>query len=162
VVFVLLAWSAWPRKGDPRPRPEAGRALLAFAATFLVFFLPLAWVHLTDPMISRRGEMTQLWGAGAPLMTKAWLGPGRDREHWSPVFLFMRADPMVFFAPQFQGEMHSYEAPLLITGIVLAVARARYSRSARILLALLLAYPVGDIFAQHPGPNTLRSSPGIP
>jgi hypothetical protein len=40
--------------------------------------------------------------------------------------------------------------------------RARSSRTARILLALLLAYPVGDIFAQHPGPHTLRSSPGIP
>jgi hypothetical protein len=30
-----------------------------------------------------------------------------------------------------------------------------------VLIALLLAYPVGDVFAQHPGPHTLRSSPGI-
>jgi hypothetical protein len=58
--------------------------------------------------------------------------------------------------------MHLYEAPLLVAGIGLALARARRSRTARILLALVLAYPVGDIFAQHPGPHTLRSSPGIP
>jgi hypothetical protein len=49
-----------------------------------------------------------------------------------------------------------------VAGIGLALVRARSSRAARILLALLLAYPVGDIFAQHPGPHTLRSSPGIP
>ena len=162
IVFALLAWAVWSQPGGRSAKPGTARAVLAFAATFLVFFLPLAWLHLTDPEISRRGEMTRLWSAGAPFLTKAGLVLGRYVEHFSPVFLFVRADPMVFFAPQHQGEMHLYEAPLLVAGIGFAVARARHSRTARILLALLLAYPVGDVFAQHLGPHALRSSPGIP
>jgi len=162
VLFVLLAWAVWPRGPGRERLPGAGRAVAAFAATFLVFFLPLAWLHLTDPMISRRWEMTRLWEAGTPLLSKAGLMLARYLEHFSPVFLFQRADPMLFFAPQHQGEMHLYEAPLLLAGVVLMLMRVRESRFARILLALLLAYPVGDIFARHPGPHTLRSSPGIP
>ena len=162
VLFVLLAWAVWPRERHEKPAVGTGRAVLAFAGMFLIFFLPLAWTHLTDPMIGRRGEMTRLWQEGAPMLTRVGLVLGRYVEHFSPVFLFQRADPMVFFAPQHQGEMHLFEAPLLIAGIGYTLARARHSRTARILLALLLAYPVGDIFAQHPGPHTLRSSPGIP
>ena len=162
VLFVLLAWAVWPRRNDHKARPGTGRAVLVFAAVFLVFFLPLAWLHLTDPMISRRAEMTRLWSESAPLLTRVALMLGRYVEHFSPVFLFQRADPMVFFAPQHQGEMHVYEAPLLVAGIGFMLVRLRRSVTARILLALLLAYPVGDIFAQHPGPHTLRSSPGIP
>ena len=162
VLFVLFAWAAWPR-GPGRARvPGAGRAIAAFSVTFLVFFLPLAWLHLTDPMIGRRWEMTRLWEAGTPLLTKLGLMSARYAEHFSPVFLFQRADPMQFFAPQHQGEMHLYEAPLLLAGIAFTLARVRRSLLARILLALLLAYPVGDLFARHPGPHTLRSSPGIP
>jgi hypothetical protein len=106
--------------------------------------------------------MTRLWSEGAPLLMRVALMLGRYVEHFGPVFLFQRADPMVFFAPQHQGEMHLYEAPLLVAGIGFTLVRLRRSVTARILLALLLAYPVGDIFAQHPGPHTLRSSPGIP
>jgi len=162
VLFVLLAWAVWPRGSHERPRAGTGRAVAVSLAVFLVFFLPLAWLHLTDPDIGRRGEMTRLWQAGAPILTRVGLVLARYVEHFSPVFLFQRADPMVFFAPQGQGEMHLYTAPLLAVGIVLAALRARRSRTARILLALLLAYPVGDVFAQHPGPHALRSSPGIP
>ena len=162
IVFVLLAWAVWPRERGVKPAHGTGGAVLAFVATFLVFFLPLAWLHATDPMINRRGEMTRLWSAGAPILTRLGLMLGRYVEHFSPVFLFQRADPMVFFAPQHQGEMHVYEAPLLVAGVGYALTRARHSRTARVLLALLLAYPVGDIFAEHPGPHMLRSSPGIP
>lgn len=60
VLFVLLAWAAWPslraRWRQPRTRAAAG----AFLFAFLAFFLPLVWVHLTDPDIGRRGEMTRL------------------------------------------------------------------------------------------------------
>lgn len=162
ILFVLLAWAAWPRGAGRERDPGAGRAIVAFAAMFLVLFLPLAWLHLTNPIIGRRGEMTRLWEAGTPLLARVGLVLGRYVEHFSPVFLFQRADPMVFFAPQGQGELHLYEAPLLLAGIGLALARVRSSRSARIMLALLLAYPVGDIIASHPGPHALRSSPGIP
>src|SRR6185503_8390545 len=51
VLFVLLAWAVWPRGSDHKAKPGTGRAVLVFAAVFLVFFLPLAWLHLTDPMI---------------------------------------------------------------------------------------------------------------
>src|SRR5207248_8292809 len=51
---------------------------------------------------------------------------------------------------------------LLVAGIIFAITRARRSQTARILLAMLLAYPAGDVFARHPGPHPLRSSPGIP
>ena len=162
VAFLLLAWAVWPRGSGRKAEPGTARAVLLFAVVFMIFFLPLAWLHLTDPMISRRGDMTRLWSEGAPMLTRLGLMLGRYVEHFSPVFLFQRADPMVFFAPQHQGEMHLYEAPLLVAGIGFVLARARTSVSARILLALLFAYPVGDIFAQHPGPHTLRSSPGIP
>lgn len=44
----------------------------------------------------------------------------------------------------------------------MAFARLHRSPTARLLVALLLAYPLGDIVARHPGPHALRSSPGIP
>jgi hypothetical protein len=31
-----------------KPAAGTGRALLAFAGMFLIFFLPLAWTHLTE------------------------------------------------------------------------------------------------------------------
>lgn len=162
ILFVLLGWAAWPRKQDDVRLTGAGRAILAFAVPFLICFLPLAWLHLTDPMIGRRGEMTRLWQVGTPMLARVGLVLARYLEHFSPVFLFQRADPMVFFAPQHQGEMHLYEAPLLLAGIGFTLYRCWYSRTARILLAMLLAYPVGDIVASHIGPHPLRSAPGIP
>ena len=168
VLFVLLAWAAWPRKPDGGDRAGAGRAVLAFAAAFLVFFLPLAWLHLTDPMIGRRGDMTRLWEVGTPLLARVGLVLSRYVEHFSPVFLFQSADPMVFFAPQHQGELHLYEAPLLLAGIGFVLAgrgaRARRGSSLRCcsptrLGTSLLAIP-GRMRCGVPlGSRRSRSSP---
>jgi hypothetical protein len=162
VLFVLLAWAAWPHLRTRWRQPRTRAAVGAFLLAFLAFFLPLVWVHLTDPDIARRGEMTRLWDPGASWHTIAGLMAGRYIEHFSPVFLFARADPFELFAPQGQGEMHLYMAPLLAAGLILAFTRLRHSTAARLLIALALAYPLGDIVARHSGPHALRSSPGIP
>jgi len=52
--------------------------------------------------------------------------------------------------------------PLMIAGMVFAVARAGRSRAARLLLVLVLVYPSGDILSAYVGVHALRSAPGIP
>jgi hypothetical protein len=49
----------------------------------------------------------------------------------------------------------------MLIGLVSAIRRFRTSASSALLLAMLLAYPVGDLVAVYPGAHAFRSSPGL-
>jgi 4-amino-4-deoxy-L-arabinose transferase-like glycosyltransferase len=160
-LFVLLAIFLAPEwRGVARTR--AGRAaLLALVLALAASAGPLAWQQLVNPEIGHRWEMTRLWPAGTPLPAVIGMILGRWLEHFGPDFLFVRGDHYVLLKPVGQGEFGWYMLPLMLAGLVVLAMRVRSSRSARVLLAMLIAYPAGDVISRYDGAHALRSAPGV-
>ncbi len=158
MLMVLASWSRWR---EVLRAPAGVRAAAAFAAGLALTFGPLALRHLTDPGTARRAEMTRLWERGAPLGEIVVKIVARWLVHFDPRFLFMRGDVFPIMSPPDQGMLHWYVLPLLIVGLVAAVRAAPHDLAARTVLALVAAYPAGDLIARYEGAHALRSSPGI-
>jgi 4-amino-4-deoxy-L-arabinose transferase-like glycosyltransferase len=82
-------------------------------------------------------------------------------QHFSPAFLFIEHDPNPFFSPPHMGYFYWYMLPLMVAGLIWLLWRFKSSVSARLLLASLLAYPVGDCLVWGGGLSILRSAPGV-
>jgi 4-amino-4-deoxy-L-arabinose transferase-like glycosyltransferase len=148
-------WWAWMR----------GRAgavtLLMFAAGLACTFGPLALRHLTDPGILARGAQTRLWEVGTPALEIARRIGERYLLHFDPDFLFVRGDVDPGNSPADSGLFEWTVLPLMLVGLVSTLHRfPRYASSA-LLLAMVVAYPVGDVMAAYPGAHSFRSSPGL-
>jgi 4-amino-4-deoxy-L-arabinose transferase-like glycosyltransferase len=162
LLFLLLV-VADPAAWFQLCRSRAGVAsLLALALGFGVLAAPLALKHVTDPVIGHRWEMTRLWPPGTPLPEIVRLVLGRYLAHFHPDFLFARGDLYEIVRPPGQGEFSWYLLPCMLAGVVVIAARARQSRAMRTLVALLVAYPAGDVISRYLSVHALRSAPGIP
>jgi 4-amino-4-deoxy-L-arabinose transferase-like glycosyltransferase len=160
--FALLVAIDAPAWWELR-RSRAGIAsLLGLALGFCVLAGPLAWKHVTDPLIAHRWEMTRLWEPGTPLPQIVAMVLARYLAHFHPDFLFVRGDLFEIVKPIGQGEFSWYLLPCMLAGIALVAARWRSSRACRVLVALLAAYPAGDVISRYPSVHALRSAPGIP
>ena len=82
-------------------------------------------------------------------------------QHFSPYFLFMKYDPNPFIALPIIGYFYWYTAPLMLAGLLWLLWRFKSSYSARLLLAFVIAYPVGDCLVWGHELSVLRSSPGV-
>lgn len=160
--FLLLVAIDAPAWWELR-RSRAGiAAVLGLALGFGVLAGPLAWKHVTDPLIAHRWEMTRLWEPGTPLPQIAAMVLARYLAHFHPDFLFVRGDLFEIVKPIGQGEFSWYLLPCMLAGIAVVAARWRSSRACRVLVALLAAYPAGDVISRYPSVHALRSAPGIP
>ena len=161
-LFLLLVASD-PAAWWALRRSRVGIAsVLGLALGFAVTAGPLALRHLTDPVIGHRWEMTRLWEPGTPLPRIIALVLGRYAAHFHPDFLFARGDLFEIVKPIGQGEFAWYLLPCMLAGLAIAGTQARASRAARVLLALLAAYPAGDVISRYVSVHALRSAPGIP
>lgn len=138
------------------------RAAIACGLAFAATFGPLAWQHVVDPAIAQRWEMTRLWAPGASPDRIASLVLNRYLQHFGPDFLFLRGDRFEIMNLPRRGAFPLYLAPLMLAGAALAAWQQTRSVSARLLLALVALYPVGDIVSRYEGVHFLRSAPGIP
>jgi 4-amino-4-deoxy-L-arabinose transferase-like glycosyltransferase len=162
LLFLLLI-AADPAAWWNLRRSRAGiAAVLGLALGFGALAGPLAWKHVTDPIIGHRWEMTRLWAPGTPLPQIAALVLGRYLAHFHPDFLFARGDLFEIVRPPGQGEFSWYLLPCMLAGVAMIAVRARASRAARVLVALLAAYPAGDVISRYLSVHALRSAPGIP
>jgi hypothetical protein len=84
----------------------------------------------------------------------------RWAEHFHPDFLFVRGDLFEIMKPIGQGEFGWYVLPLLLAGLAATITGLRRSRAARVMLALLVAYPAGDVISRYMSVHTLRAAPG--
>jgi 4-amino-4-deoxy-L-arabinose transferase-like glycosyltransferase len=162
-LFFLLIVAIDPAAWWALRRSRAGiTSILGLALVFGVTAGPLAWRHLTDPQIGHRWEMTRLWEPGTPLPQIMSLVLGRYAAHFSPDFLFVRGDLFEIMKPIGQGEFAWYTLPCMLAGLAIVATTWRASRAARVLGALLLAYPAGDVISRYLSVHSLRSAPGIP
>ena len=163
-VTLLAIFLAAPRGWFRFARERAGRrTLIAIAAGLLLTVGPLAWAHLTDPHINRRAAQTVVWAQDDSAAQRVLKVLRRYPPHYGLDFLFARGTPDPALSPPAgYGWLHWYALPLVLIGAGGVMWRARASRSSRVLLAMLLAYPSGDlVFGQGTAPHPLRSFPGL-
>lgn len=158
LLFVLFP-GHW-RRAWSSARGRVGT--LALATGFVVTFGPMAWMSFTDPHSLQRWQMTRLWPEGAPIETIARLVFERWALHFMPDFLFLRGDRLNFLNPAGAGALAWWMLPGLLAGAVAMLVAARRSPAARLGIALLLVYPVGDMVSAAEGVNSLRASAGLP
>ena len=163
-VTLLAIFLAAPTCWIPFARDRAARrTILAIAAGLLLTVGPLAWKHLTDPNINRRAAQTVAWEQGDSAGRRVLKVLARYPPHFGPDFLFVHGtyDPALS-PPAGYGWLHWYGLPVTLAGACVLIRRARGSLSSRVLLAMLFAYPAGDlIFGQGTAPHPLRSFPGL-
>lgn len=136
--------------------------LIAFVAGFLAMFAPLAYVHLVDPNINARANLSWVWGPNEAWPTRVARALARYPAHFGPRLLaFDTGNDPGQSLPRGFGVLHAIAVPFFVVGAWRLIASARRSVSARVLLAALLTYPAGDLLNVHEGPNLLRSSPGL-
>ncbi len=161
VFLALTALLTWHHR-RARLRTRAGTlAALAFVVGLAVTFGPLVVRHFTDPGIAIRGAMTRLWEPGTPPVEIALRVLGRYALHFGPRFLFVRGDVDPGNAPADSGAFEWTMLPLMLIGLVAALRGSRGSASCALLLAMVLAYPAGDLVGRYDGVHAFRSSPGM-
>ena len=160
VLFLMLAVLLAPQWKATWSAPRGRASILALIAGFAIPVAPLAVLHLGASPIAHRWEMTRLWPAGAPATTIVSMVLRRWAEHFHPDFLFVRGD--LFESMRLgQGALGWHMLPLMLAGIAILVTRFRRSAAARVVLALLIAYPAGDAISRYISVHTLRAAPGV-
>ena len=149
LLAILLTLPEWWRQIKTR---KGALAIAAFAATFALTFGPLAWQHIFHPEgIARHAQYQPNWIGSDPLSAALKNIPLRYIRHFSLEFLFMYQ----------VWQCHWYMLPLMILGLITLIRRLRSSYAARILLVLIITYPVGDSLVWRCDINHFRTSPGL-
>lgn len=157
VVAAVLCWWRW------RELLGTGRGRLAvalLAGMGLIALSPVIY-DLATSWGAGSARMDAVWAGSKDSWTGAWAAAGRYLPHYGVRFLFLKGDRMWAHALTGGGVLYWFMLPLMLAGLGVAVARARRSPAARVLLAWLVLYPLPDLLATHPTPHLLRSSPGI-
>jgi 4-amino-4-deoxy-L-arabinose transferase-like glycosyltransferase len=156
VLFTLPGWrkTIKTRKG--------ALAVILFFAGFAALWGPLMWQHIFYPEgIGRHALFQQEWIGSVPLYEALKNMAVRYIKHFGPYFLFVESDPIPYFSPPRMGHFYWYMAPLMLAGVISLLWRTKASFSARVIIAFVLAYPVGDSLVWGTGLSILRSAPGL-
>jgi 4-amino-4-deoxy-L-arabinose transferase-like glycosyltransferase len=156
VLFTLPSW--WKIIKTKKGALAAALFFIGFAATWG----PLMWQHIFHPEgISRHASYKGGWIGSASFLEAVKNVSARYIQHFGLNFLFIEHDPNPSFSPPLIGHFYWYMAPLMLAGLIYLIARFKSSVSARLLLAFLIAYPVGDCLVWEGGLSILRSMPGV-
>jgi 4-amino-4-deoxy-L-arabinose transferase-like glycosyltransferase len=163
LAIVLLTIPRWRRCIRTR---KGALAVAALILGFAVFFGPLLWEHVFHPDgISRHGIAhikAGVYLGDAPLDTAVKSILSRYIRHFGPEFLFVRGDHRITQSPPGSGQFYWYMLPLMLAGLIFILRFFKSSASARVTLAFVIAYPVGDsLFRTVGGMHALRSAPGL-
>lgn len=158
LAVLLVTWRSWWEL--LKTRRGAG-SVAAFVLAAGAVFAPLAWRHLNDPEISKRGVSMWVWDTSDTTGTKVTKALGRYPAHFGTDFLFHKGDPPVNHSVPGWGQFHWYMLPLMLAGVAVLLTRLKRSQAARILLVWVVLYPIGDLLTRSAGPHGLRSSPGL-
>jgi len=136
---------------------------LAFLIFFAAIFGQLVYLHIFHPEgIGRHVLYQGNWVGSATFSTAIKEAAYRYIKHFGLDFLFIRGDNYIMQHPPVGGQFHWYELPLMLAGLPVLFSRFKKSASARVLLAYILAYPVGDSLSWGlVSIDSLRSAPGL-
>jgi 4-amino-4-deoxy-L-arabinose transferase-like glycosyltransferase len=155
VIVTLPAWWSQLKKR------KGVLAIAAYAAGLLVTFGPLAYQHIFYPEgIASHAYYNKLWTGSESLGFKIQTIFTRYIGHFGPDFLFLHGDVSAIQSPPGMGMFYWYMLVLMIIGLGVVICKFRSSYSARLILAYVLVYPVGDSFFSGPSMHALRSFPG--
>ena len=155
VLFTLPDW--WKITKTRKGALAVTLFVLGFAATWG----PLIWQHIFHPEgIGRHSLFQKEWIGSVPIFAALKSIAVRYIQHFGLNFLFIQRDNP-YFSPPGIAYFYWYMAPLMLAGLISLIARFKSSVSARLLLAFLLAYPVGDCLVWGGGLSILRSMPGL-
>ena len=159
LAVIMVTLPAWPNQLKTR---RGALAIGAFAFGFAITFIPLAWEHIFHfEGVARYRQALFLWDAADPLYVALYKIAARYIQHFGPDFLFINGDHYPIQSPPDIGQFHWYMLPLMLIGLFVLVRRFKCSLAARVLLAFILVYPVGDSFFRHISLHSLRSLPGL-
>jgi hypothetical protein len=158
LLAAMAAWEAWPAFLRER---RGKTAAILYPAGLIAGLGPLLWVHATDPAINARARELMLWDGSASVGANLAAVAQRYLLHLDPRFLFIRGDSWFWNGYQGVPPLQLWLLPLLLVGLVSMIGRLGSSRASRTLLALLAAYPLGDVLTRHDGVHALRSSPAL-
>lgn len=161
VAYAAANWRAWSTRAAPR---EARRWLppALFAAGLLATFGPLAWQHVFHAdEINRRGAAIWAWSPQDSIAERAARILARYPGHFGLDFLFQSGDHYETAWASGFGLLGEFMAPLLAIGLLHVGRDSVRSTGARVLLAWLLVYPVGDCFSRHMSMHVMRSAAGV-
>jgi hypothetical protein len=82
-------------------------------------------------------------------------------SYFGPDFLFVRGDLFTIQSPPDIGQFHWYMLPLMLSGSIFISTKLRTSVAARLLLAMVILYPVAGSIGTAISAHALRSSPGL-
>jgi hypothetical protein len=158
-LLILFTLPSWLKIIKTR---KGALAVALFVLGFAITWGALIWQHIFHPEgISRHALAQKEWLGSAPFFVALKNMSIRYIQHFSPNFLFKQYDPLPHFSPPQMGYFYWYMAPLMSIGLILLVWRFISSASARILLAFVIAYPVGDCLVWGGMLSVLRSLPGV-
>ena len=160
LAIVLFTLSNWLQTLKTR---KGILAISAFIITFAAAFGPLAYQHVFHPEgIGRHISHQPHWVGSATLWESVTNIIPRYIQHFGPDFMFIKGDHFVIQGPPVGGQFHWYELPLMLVGLAGLTRKFKSSLSHRIVLAFVLAYPVGDCFGWNIlSIHSLRSAPGL-
>lgn len=162
--FLILAVILNCRQWMTFLRSRGGlSASVAFVLGIAATLGPLVYMHVAHPEeIAKRGTTTLLWSESDSVFTAAFHVIMRYLLHFAPEFLFITGDIFEPVGPPMGGQMPWYSAPLLIFGVIALVRLVKSNPAAKVLLAGLIAYPIGDSFNASASLHTYRSFAGVP
>jgi 4-amino-4-deoxy-L-arabinose transferase-like glycosyltransferase len=157
ILFTLPSW--WKTIKTKKGALAVALFFLGFAATWG----PLIWQHIFYPeSISRHALSQKDWIGSVPFLVALKNIAVRYIQHFGPYFLFTKGGGSNwFFTPPGMGQFYWYMAPLMLTGLISLIWRFKSSFSARVIIAFVLAYPVGDCLVWGTSLSILRSAPGL-
>ena len=156
---VLVNLPAWWRTLKTR---NGALAVAAFFFTFALTFGPLAWQYMFRPKdIARHAHYLQDWVGSSPLSLSIRNVPIRYLQHFGLDFLFIKGDLSSMLSLPDAGPYLWYALPLMLLGLIPLFGKLKSSASARLLLVLIVLYPIGDSLHWGVALHALRSSPGL-
>lgn len=136
-------------------------ALAAYVGVGMAAFMPLLWEHIAHPAeISRRAEHW-VWNAEDGPIARVGSVAQRYIAHFGPDFLYLHGDGYEPVSSPTGAYLPWYSIPLLLIGAIVLALRMPRSTAARVALAALVLYPIGDALVAGRTGHALRSMPGV-
>jgi len=157
--IVLFTFPDWWRTIKTR---KGAAAVAAFFIAFAATFGQLAYLHIFHPEgIGRHASFQPYWAGSVPFTVAIKNLSLRYLQHFGPDFLFIKGENSPLSSPPGMGQLYWYMLPLMLAGLAIIVIRLKTSLSARVLLAFIITYPVGDCLGWFFSLSALRSAPGL-